>query len=571
MSRLRQRVVFLTVCLAVLALPGLRGQTQRALFGVPVPPSKTARPARVLVDRFGPRAIEGGISPIEARAPGSPEELQRRSLRPAAGARDRAGRSGAAYVPGRVIVKFKDGASDGARLSALSAVSRTAALSPRPAYANFDLVRIDAGDDAEAVAQAFSARADVEYAQPAYRMHTEFVPNDAFYAQGLQWNLKLIGLERAWDIQPQAGSNITVAVVDTGVAYTSATMRFHASAFRVDSDGLTEPPGGSGTLYPALGDLTLSFVAATELGPSTRFVAPHDFIWDDATPLDLDGHGTHVSGTLGQLTNNGSNGQGDARNGGGTAGVAFNVKIMPVKVLDSDWDDIFGSPNQGTDDVVARGVRYAADNGAKVINLSLGRTGPPSPVMEDAIRFAVGKGAFIAIAAGNDFEDGNPDEVLPEIALKVPGAVTVGAVDRNKGHATYSSTGAYVELAAPGGDFGSFGAEGGILQQTLNLDLVDTFQLPVAQFTAPRFDALAYFFFIGTSQATPHVSGVAAMLMQQGITDPAAVEAALEQMATPCSESQRTCNTSVTANRNSTYGFGLIDARSALRGLGLAR
>ena len=78
--------------------------------------------------------------------------------------------------------------------------------------------------------------------------------------------------------------------------------------------------------------------------------------------MDLDGHGTHVSGTIGQLTNNGV----------GVAGMAFNVRIMPVKVISETWDLIFGAPNDGTDDVVARGVRYAADNGAKVINMSLG-------------------------------------------------------------------------------------------------------------------------------------------------------------------------------------------------------
>src|SRR5207302_10970476 len=122
----------------------------------------------------------------------------------------------------------------------------------------------------------------------------------------------------------------------------------------------------NGVNYPALGALTLPFVAATELAPSSRFVSPHDFIWDSNLPIDLDGHGTHVSGTIGQLTNNGT----------GTAGIAFNVKLMPVKVLDGEWDDIFGSPHIATDDVLARGIRYAADNGTKIINMGLGETGP---------------------------------------------------------------------------------------------------------------------------------------------------------------------------------------------------
>ena len=86
--------------------------------------------------------------------------------------------------------------------------------------------------------------------------------------------------------------------------------------------------------------------------------------------------------------------------GSPAAGVAFNVKLMPVKVLDSAWDTIFGAPNVGTDDSVARGIRYAVDNGARIINMSLGRTGTAgsAPVVEDAIKYAVGKGAFIAIA-----------------------------------------------------------------------------------------------------------------------------------------------------------------------------
>ncbi len=280
-------------------------------------------------------------------------------------------------------------------------------------------------------------------------------------------------------------------------------------------------------------------------------MAPHDFIWGDNLPVDLDGHGTHVSGTIGQLTNDGV----------GTAGVAFNVKLMPVKVINTDWDDIFQSPNVGTDDVVAQGIRYAVDNGAKVLNMSIGRTGPAAPVVEAAIKYAVSKGAFVAIAAGNDYENGNPTEVIADIASRVQGAVSVAAVNRNKAHAYYSSSGPWVELAAPGGSFLGFGAEGGILQQTVDLSLVDTFLGTPAQYGPPRFDALAYYAFTGTSQATPHVAGLAAMLMQQGITDPAAIEAALERFATDLGD----------AGHDEMFGYGLVEARTTLRGLGLAK
>jgi serine protease len=285
-------------------------------------------------------------------------------------------------------------------------------------------------------------------------------------------------------------------------------------------------------------------------GPN-RFVAPRDFIWNDTDPLDLDGHGTHVAGTIGQLTNNGV----------GVAGIAFNVRIMPVKVIDSMWDDIMGSPFEGTDDVVARGVRYAVDNGAKVLNMSIGRAGPPSPLLQEAIVYATSHGAFVSIAAGNDFEVGNPTEWPAAYAPSIQGAVAVGAIGRDRQRAYYSSTGPYVEVVAPGGNQRIGGTTAGILQQTYDFAFVDTFINGPARYGPPRFDIFSYQFLQGTSMATPHVSGFAALLMQQGITAPDAIEAAMEQFATDLGP----------AGVDQQYGHGLINPRASLRGLGLAK
>ncbi len=500
-----------------------------------------SRDERHVILNVGLPAIDEGLLEDETHAPQTPEARRRAALGAMLHA-DREGRLGSRYAPGRVIVKFRDEATPAARLAVMKDVSATANLDSRPSYADFDIVRIDPSQDAEAVADAFAKRADVEYAQPAYRVHTMFVPNDPLYATR-QWNLPLINLERAWDLQPQAGSSIVVAVLDTGVAFQNATLIENISGFFDDF----------GVRYPALGRVTIPYSGATQLMAPGRFVAPHDFIWDNDMPLDFDGHGTHVTGTIGQLTNDNI----------GTAGVAFNVKIMPVKVIRTDWDGYFGAPNGGTDDTVARGIRYAADNGANIINMSIGRTAPPAtaPAIESAINYAVSKGVFVAIAGGNDFEENNPVEVIAEIASRVQGAVSVAAVDRAKGHAYYSSTGSWVEIAAPGGSERGFGRDGFVFQQTFDFNFVETFLLPVSEYRAPRFDVFGYIGYIGTSMATPHVAGVAAMMMQQGVTSPAAIEAALEQFAVDLGS----------PGRDNTFGFGLVDARNSLRGLGLAK
>ena len=469
-----------------------------------------AQATRAIVQELGLPAMDRGLRDQDApRAARSRENAERVT---------KSGVLRLPYEPGSIIVKYKNDPDA------------------------FDVVGIPPASDPEAMAAAMRTRPDVEFAQPRYRNYAMARPNDTLYAN--QWNFPAIDMERAWDIQPGATADVIVAVLDSGMAYRSITVRYEdVEEFRLN-----------GRLYPALGDVIVPFAAAPELGPSgsSRFVAPRDFIWNDDLPVDLDGHGTHVAGTIGQLTNNNS----------GTAGMAYNVRLMPVKIIQGTWDDIFGSPFVGTDDVVARGIRYAADNGAKVLNLSIGRTeGGPAPVVADALRYAVSRGAFVAIASGNTRDTGNQGNRLALAAADINGAIAVGAVGRTLDLAYYSTTGSYVEISAAGGDQRQSGSSGGILQQTLDLDLLETYERPPSRFEPPRADSFAYYYFQGTSMATPHVSGFAALLIQQGITNPAAIEAAMKQFATDKGP----------PGRDDQYGYGLINPRATLRGLGLAR
>ena len=443
---------------------------------------------------------------------------------------------GLPYEPGRVIVKLRPGLGPPALAAVMRSVGATA--SSTPSSANFHLLTIGADEDPEEVARALGARPDVEYAQAAYRVALHQAPNDPMYR--LQWNFSAIDMERAWDIGRGAGGTVTVAVLDSGVAFADVVLRYNTLPFTVThADGRVETVDH--------GVIDVPFAAAPDLIGPDRIVAPYDFTWNDTHPLDTLGHGTQVAGTIGQLTGNGVGG----------AGMASAVRIMPVKVTaGSKWDVIFRAPFPGfADDRVARAIRYAADHGASAINMSFGRSGAAAPAVEDAVRYAVSRGAFCVFSAGNAALTGNPVERYAEIASRVDGAVSVGAVGPGLVRARYSSTGPWVELSAPGGDTFLTGTTGGILQQTLDSAF---FFNPLVR---PRFDMLVYRFAEGTSMAAPHVTGFAAILIQHGITAPSAIEAAMKQFAADRGA----------PGRDDEYGAGVINPRATLRGLGLGR
>ena len=200
-------------------------------------------------------------------------------------------------------------------------------------------------------------------------------------------------------------------------------------------------------------------------------------------------------------------------------------------------------------------IRAAADAGAKVINLSLGGPGP-APAYADAINYAVQRGAFVAIAVGNEFEDGNPIEYPAAYAAQIAGTMSVGAVGRGLNRAFYSNTGSHLEIVAPGGDSRESGSSGLVLQTGLVEPDFDP-----ATVVSPRFDRYADAAKQGTSMASPHVAGLAALIYSQGVTSPPAIEAALKQFARDLGD----------PGSDAQYGAGLIDARATLRGLGIAR
>ncbi|MBL8919200.1 MAG: peptidase S8 [Myxococcaceae bacterium] len=318
----------------------------------------------------------------------------------------------------------------------------------------------------------------VEAAEPLMTFNASFVPNDPAYEK--QWNLRMINMPKAWD--RVKGKGVVVAVLDTGVAYE-------------DHDDFIRVPDLKGT----------------------KFVEGYDFVNKDRHANDDHGHGTHVAGTIAQATNNGE----------GVAGVAFEAAVMPVKVLDH-----FGG---GTSANIADAIRWAADHGANVINMSLGGGGR-SLVMEKAVEYARKKGVVVVCAAGNGGRG------IVEYPAAYPGSVAVAAVGPGGTRAPYSSWGKELDVAAPGGDKLQ-GEEAGIIQNTIDREDVSR---------------SVYASYQGTSMATPHVAGVAALLFAAGAKNPDQVEKALFASAHPPKGA---------TGWTDQYGHGVIDAEAALKAL----
>ena len=403
-----------------------------------------------------------------------------------------------ALVPAddEVIVQFADDADERAMDQAMHLAGGKAMR--RSAFGKRFLVELDAGFTAHEAMARLRALPGVAFAEgngrvTASQSRTGFLtPNDEFYRA--QWNLRLVDAERTWGIQT-GSSDVVVAVLDTGVAFE-------------DFGPYRKAPDWGGT----------------------RFVPGFDFVNRDSHPNDDEFHGTHVSSTIAEATNNTT----------GMSGFAFGCAIMPVKVLDDEGNGSFFN--------VAEGVDFAVRNGAKVINMSLG--GPDNSVtLQQAVDRAVAAGVTVVAASGNDGE-GRVD--FPAALANV---IAVGAIDTRKVLAPYSNFGAQIDVVGPGGDGRRDDNNDGLADVVFQ-------QMPNPQFVAiGRHDVFGYFGLQGTSMATPHVAALAALLYSQGITDPAAIRAVIEQTAEDLGA----------AGRDDRYGHGLIRPSQALRGLGLAR
>ncbi len=370
------------------------------------------------------------------------------------------------YVPDQLFVKFRAGVAAAAAADA----HRQAGGAVFQTISRLDVhvVRLTPGSSAAAAMAAYRASGTVEYVEQvpyAYRM---VIPNDPSFSS--QWHYSTIGLPSAWDTI--LGAAVIVAVIDSGI--------------RNDHPDL----GGVAVTGFDFIDNTANGDGDGEDGDPTDPGCP------DIDPNDLS-HGTHVSGTIAALSNNGV----------GVAGVNWGgtspIRIMPLRVLGQVMP--FSNPNNcgvGSFADIAQAIIHAADHGAKIINMSLGGSSG-SPTTDSAISYARSRGVTLLAAAGND---GCGAISYP---ARNPNVIAVGATTITDTRASYSNCGPELDVTAPGGS-----SAGGVLSTTGS---------PAGGNT--------YAAFQGTSMATPHAAGLAALMYGRGITDPALIETTLESTA----------------------------------------
>ena len=420
------------------------------------------------------------------------------------------------YVPGEVIVKYAPG-TDRSERAGVQGQTGTGQAEPLPGESR--KLEILDGETVRETVSELRSDPNVEYAVPNYVAHASaFFPNDPGPGTGgqpgdwarFQWNFfgpASINAPDAWQLAAAAGApggkGALVAVLDTGVAYQTRRR------------------------YKKAPDLS-----------SKTFVRGYDFVADDRYANDLNGHGTHVAGTIAERTNNGS----------GLTGLAYGVKIMPLRVLNSQ--------GEGDAAAISRAIRYAGRKHVDVINLSLefdsSVTASQIPDIVRAVHYAHRKGSVIVAAAGNQADTA---VAYPARTLHV---ISVAATTEHQCQAEYSNSGRGLDVAAPGGGYDAPNQDNpaDIRNCDPNTGGRDIFQQTFIRgyrkFGFPSD-------YEGTSMASPHVAATAALLIATGRLGPDPTPDAVEHRL---EESSRDLGP---VGYDERYGFGLIDAAAALR------
>jgi len=399
------------------------------------------------------------------------------------------------YAPEEIVIGYKENAN---MEEASSRVRNEHALEQLEVgyKGNFEVVKIPKNKTIEELLPKIKEDKDVAYAEYNFIAYTCSEPvNDEFF-QPYQWNFydygKLsksvasdYGVQATLAWPTTTGSGVKVAIVDTGVAYENYSK------------------------FQKAPDLGNNFDTTNAKNYTGRKPTSH--------ANDDNGHGTHVCGTIAQSTNNTI----------GCAGIAYNATILPIKVLTSS--------GAGTYAAIANGIRWAADHGAKIINLSLGGTADAS-TLKDACQYAFNQGVLLVCAAGND-GDGKNEPLYP--AAYNDYCLAVGATNFNGAKTSYSNYGSYVDIVAPGGDTNDFNKDGiidGIVQQTFT-----------------KLNKFGYYLFTGTSMATPHVAAIAALILEDNnYTNAQVTQALIETTKNHPTE------------RNDQTGWGLVNAYGAI-------
>jgi serine protease len=417
-------------------------------------------------------------------------------------AREEATREEIEYIPGEILVKFAAGVSDRSMREFMITAGTEVISTHRMGVRR---LRIPPDRSEREVIDLLKEDPRIEYAELNTICHAFTTPNDPGYSY--QWHFPAINAPSAWEVS--AGSGVTVAILDTGIAY----------------EDWPVPPHETATVREGISQ----YYRAPDLA-GTTFVPGYDFVNDDEHPNDNSSHGTHVAGTVAQTTNNSL----------GTAGLAFECSLMPVKVLDYS--------GSGSASDLADGICWAADNGAQVINMSLGWFPgyDPGATVHDAVEYAYNQGVVLVASSGNW---GTGTVAFP---AAYPEVIAVGATRFDDEITEYSQYGPEQELVAPGGDVtldqNGDGERDGVLQQTF---AGHSFGPPEILSDPTEFD---YYFYDGTSMAAPHVTALVALMIANGQTGVESIRTILHETAVDLGD----------PGWDEVYGYGLIDAYGAL-------